>query len=127
NASPEQLARLYADASLYWHLSGYGIDETKEAYRCEHFGITIVEAMSAGCIPLVVNRGGPPEIVQQGVTGHVFESLDDLVKISDRILSSPEDDADIATLRRAAMKASKQFSSAHFTAEFLSLMEFSGR
>ncbi|QKE38173.1 class I SAM-dependent methyltransferase [Ferrovum myxofaciens] len=127
NASPEQLARLYADASLYWHLSGYGIDETKEAYRCEHFGITIVEAMSAGCIPLVVNRGGPPEIVQQGVTGHVFESLDDLVKISDRILSSPEDDADIATLRKAAMKASKQFSSARFTAEFLSLMELSGR
>ena len=127
NASSEQLARLYAEASLYWHLSGYGIDEAKEAQCCEHFGITIVEAMSAGCIPLVVNRGGPPEIVQQGVTGHVFESLDDLVKISDRILSLPDDDADITTLRRAAMSASRKFGSERFTAEFLSLMEFSGR
>ena len=122
NVSPEQLARLYAEASLYWHLSGYGVDETREAYRCEHFGITIVEAMSAGCIPLVVNRGGPPEIVRSGVTGHVFESLDDLVKISDRILSSPAGDADIAAMRKAAIDASRQYSSANFIARFLGLM-----
>lgn len=122
NISPEQLAQLYADASLYWHLSGYGVNEASEPSRCEHFGITVVEAMSAGCIPLVVNRGGPPEIVRQGVTGHVFESLADLVKISDRILSLPVDDADVAAMRSAAIDASKQFSNERFITEFLDLM-----
>jgi glycosyltransferase involved in cell wall biosynthesis len=29
----------------------------------EHFGITIVEAMSAGCVPIVHDSGGPREIV----------------------------------------------------------------
>jgi glycosyltransferase involved in cell wall biosynthesis len=29
----------------------------------EHFGITIVEAMAAGCVPVVHDSGGPREIV----------------------------------------------------------------
>ena len=124
NVSPERLARLYADATLYWHLSGYGVDEARKPYRCEHFGITVVEAMSAGCIPLVVNRGGPPAVVQDGVTGHVFESLEDLVKISERILSLPADDAGVSAMRAAAIKASGQFSSDRFIAEFRGLMGF---
>jgi alpha-1,2-mannosyltransferase len=33
----------------------------------EHFGITIVEAMAAGCVPVVHNSGGPREIVTAGV------------------------------------------------------------
>ncbi len=125
NAAPERLAQLYADASLYWHLSGYGVDEAREPHRCEHFGITVVEAMSAGCIALVVNRGGPPAIVRHGgtgVCGHVFESLDDLVKISERILSLPADDAGVTAMRAAAIAASGQFSADRFIAEFRNLM-----
>ncbi len=126
NASPERLAQLYADASLYWHLAGYGVDEASEPHRCEHFGITVVEAMSAGCIALVVNRGGPPAIVRHGVTGHVFESLEDLVKISARILSLPADDAGVSAMRAAAIEASGQFSGARFVAEFRGLMGLRG-
>lgn len=33
----------------------------------EHFGITIVEAMAAGCVPVVHNSGGPREIVTEDV------------------------------------------------------------
>lgn len=33
----------------------------------EHFGITIVEAMAAGCVPVVHDSGGPREIVTKGV------------------------------------------------------------
>lgn len=121
NASPQHLAQLYADASLYWHLAGYGVDEQSEPHRCEHFGITVVEAMSAACIPLVVNRGGPPEIVQDGMTGHVFETLEELVKTSARILSLPADDAGILAMRSAAVEASRRFSPENFIAEFLEL------
>ena len=124
NVSPQRLAQLYADASLYWHLTGYGVDEASEPHRCEHFGITVVEAMSAGCIPLVVNRGGPPETVQNGVTGYVFESLDELVEISARILSLPSNDAGIVAMRAAAIEASSQFSPEHFIAEIRDLMGF---
>jgi glycosyltransferase involved in cell wall biosynthesis len=33
----------------------------------EHFGITIVEAMAAGCVPVVNDSGGPREIVSDEV------------------------------------------------------------
>jgi len=33
----------------------------------EHFGITIVEAMAAGCVPVVHDSGGPKEIVTKDV------------------------------------------------------------
>ncbi len=33
----------------------------------EHFGITIVEAMAAGCVPVVHDSGGPKEIVDKSV------------------------------------------------------------
>ncbi len=33
----------------------------------EHFGITIVEAMAAGCVPIVHDSGGPREIVTEEV------------------------------------------------------------
>jgi glycosyltransferase involved in cell wall biosynthesis len=33
----------------------------------EHFGITIVESMAAGCVPVVNDSGGPREIVSDDV------------------------------------------------------------
>jgi len=122
NVSPQRLAQLYADASLYWHLGGYGVDEASEPHRCEHFGITVVEAMSAGCIPLVVNRGGPPETVQNGATGYVFETLDELVEISARLLVLPADDAGIAAMRAAAVAASRRYSPEQFISEIRGLL-----
>ena len=40
----------------------------------EHFGITIVEAMAAGCVPVVHNSGGPMEIVSDDV-GYRWNSI----------------------------------------------------
>ena len=78
--------------------------------------------MSAGCIPLVVNRGGPPETVTNGVTGHIFETLDELVEISARLLTLPANDAGLVAMRAAAIEASRRYSPAHFIAEIRDLM-----
>lgn len=64
NASHDYLCELYGKSSIYWHAAGYGLDQTKNPELTEHFGITTVEAISAGCIPLVVPYGGQIEIVQ---------------------------------------------------------------
>jgi glycosyltransferase involved in cell wall biosynthesis len=126
NVSPEHLAKLYGEASLYWHMAGYGVDEATEAYRCEHFGITVVEAMSAGCIALVVNRGGPPQTVDHGATGYAFETLDELVNLSSRILALPSDDEGIMRMRAAAIDASRKYAPEHFVAEVRKLLRLSG-
>ncbi|EKD80162.1 MAG: glycosyl transferase family 2 [uncultured bacterium] len=63
NASYSVLCTLYAKSKIYWHAAGYGVDEQKNPELTEHFGISTVEAISAGCIPLVVPYGGQREIV----------------------------------------------------------------
>lgn len=44
----------------------------------EHFGITIVEAMAAGCVPVVHDSGGPQETVTADV-GFRWKNIDDAV------------------------------------------------
>jgi glycosyltransferase involved in cell wall biosynthesis len=60
-----ELKRLYARSMFFWHAAGFGIDESKEPEKVEHFGITTVEAMSAGCIPVCIAKGGQKEIITE--------------------------------------------------------------
>src|SRR6266540_1694231 len=50
NPSRETYHEILGEAKVYLHLM-----------EGEHFGITIVEAMSAGCVPVVHDSGGPKE------------------------------------------------------------------
>jgi glycosyltransferase involved in cell wall biosynthesis len=67
NVSHPELKKLYQQTSIYWHAAGYGVDERKNPEFTEHFGISTVEAISAGCTPLVVPYGGQREIVKDSV------------------------------------------------------------
>ncbi len=42
----------------------------------EPFGLTVLEAMSKGCVPIVSNSGALPEIVSDGVDGILFKCGD---------------------------------------------------
>lgn len=64
NAKYGDLMDVYARAKIYWHAAGYGVDEAKNPELTEHFGISTVEAVSAGCVPLIVPRGGQVEIIR---------------------------------------------------------------
>ena len=46
----------------------------------EPFGLVLAEAMSCGTPVAALNRGAVPEIVDEGTTGRVFDSLDALVE-----------------------------------------------
>lgn len=53
----------YSKARFFWHAAGFGVNEELEPEKVEHFGITTVEAMAAGCIPVVIAKGGQKEII----------------------------------------------------------------
>lgn len=63
---------MYGKAKIFWSASGYGIDEKKEPKRVEHFGITVVEAMAGGAVPLVCFAGGHKEIISEGKDGYLW-------------------------------------------------------
>ena len=74
--------QVLARAALYWSGTGIGCAEPAEASRMEHFGISIVEAMAAGAIPLAYASGGPPEIIEQGVSGFLYRDVEQLTTYS---------------------------------------------
>jgi len=63
DASRTKLLDYYARASIYWHATGCNQDENAHPEQMEHFGIATVEAMAAGCVPIVVAKGGQKEIL----------------------------------------------------------------
>ena len=64
NISYDELRALYGRASIYWHATGFGEDEIRNPQKMEHFGISTVEAQAAGAVPVVIEKGGQKEIVE---------------------------------------------------------------
>ena len=121
DVSPNTLARLYASSSVYWHGAGFGVDTTLEPEKCEYFGVSIVEAMSAGVIPLVVNNGGPAIIVQDSWNGYCYDTEDRLIELTREILLQPE--PGLSEMRERARIRAGDFSKESFTVCWQNLLQ----
>jgi glycosyltransferase involved in cell wall biosynthesis len=62
----------------------------------EPFGLSVVEAMACGTPVIAMNRGSMPELIEDGVTGFLVESLDEAIAAVGRL-----DQIDRAACRRA--------------------------
>jgi glycosyltransferase involved in cell wall biosynthesis len=51
----------------------------------EPFGLSVVEALASGTPVIASNRGAMPELIDQGVTGFLVDSVDEAVGAIDRI------------------------------------------
>jgi len=78
NLSKAAIGDLFGRSRIFWHAAGLDVDESIHPELCEHFGISTVEAMAAGCVPVVINKGGQSEIVEHGVSGFVWNTLAEL-------------------------------------------------
>jgi glycosyltransferase involved in cell wall biosynthesis len=118
-----QLVARYRGAALYWHAAGFGEDEQRAPIKAEHFGITTVEAMAAGCVPLVIARGGQPELVTHGVDGFLWQTLDELHAWTRRLLGNEDERRRMAA---AAQASSRRFDQAHFAASLAASLSRAG-
>lgn len=95
NIEFEKLVQLYQKSKIYWHATGFEINDDKDPDKVEHFGITIVEAMSTGCIPVVCNKGGVSEIITDKENGYLWDDIDQLVKITSNICQVQQKQAEL--------------------------------
>ncbi len=112
DVSGEVLKDLYSRAAIYWHATGLGEKESKDPHLFEHFGITTVEAMSAGAVPVVIGKAGQIEIVTDGVDGFHFQNLGELVGKTMRLI---QDEALRRSLSQAAIHRAKDFAIERFS------------
>lgn len=89
-ATGAELRELYGRASIYWHATGLGENPDTQPDRFEHFGITTVEAMSAGAVPVVIRAAGQREVVEHGVSGMHWEPLVQLVCFTEDLIVDGE-------------------------------------
>lgn len=107
----EQLRTLYGESAIYWHAAGYGESAAREPVKLEHFGITTVEAMAAGCVPVVIARGGQIEVLEDGITGFHWQTIDELKEQTLRLCS---DEPLRDRMSQAAIQRSREYDRAHF-------------
>ena len=119
NAPGAVVQSLLAEATLYWHGSGLGEDPERHPERFEHFGISVVEAMAAGAVPLVYGAAGPAEIVRDGVDGLQWHDLDELAQ---RTVELTDDPVARSAFAASAMQRADDFSAAKFSTKLLDLV-----
>ncbi|RIK38354.1 MAG: hypothetical protein DCC57_20970, partial [Chloroflexi bacterium] len=109
----DRLVALYAESALYWHAAGYGESEQRDPIKFEHFGIATVEAMAAGCVPIVLGRGGQRELVEPGEDGYLWYTTGELLRHTRALVA---DTARRAQMVAAAQQSSRRFDRDHFRA-----------
>ena len=87
NLTNSELKRLYSEASIFWHACGLG---ERDPHLIEHFGMTTVEAMQNYCVPIVFDGGGQKEIVEDGISGFRFKTVEELQSYTLRVINNEE-------------------------------------
>lgn len=107
NLSYDSLRKLYGESKIYWHALGF---EEDDPTKMEHFGITTVEAMAAGCVPIVIAKGGQIEIVEHHKNGFLWTSLDELKKYTLKLIM----EVGFEQISKKAQEKAKHFSKDKF-------------
>jgi glycosyltransferase involved in cell wall biosynthesis len=105
--SRAELLKWYAKATIYWHATGYGVDQAQNPEKVEHFGISTGEAMSFGCAPVVINKGGQPEVLGEELADLLWDNQLECVDITRQLIADP---AKLLTAQHAAHRSILRFS-----------------
>ena len=120
NCSFSELMYLYRKAKVFWHATGLNEDEEYAPEKMEHFGITTVEAMSYGAVPVVINKGGQKETVDNGKSGYLWDSEEECIAYTQKVICDNELRKRMA--ERSVIKA-KKFSVEAFNAKCKRILE----
>jgi GT2 family glycosyltransferase len=111
DVSHEDLHEFYCTSSFYWHATGLNEDPERDPDRFEHFGMTTIEAMSHGLIPIVYRSGGQTEIITHEYDGYLFDTCQELIQITAQCLKMHDQDNPlIEEMRARAIHRSHDFS-----------------
>jgi glycosyltransferase involved in cell wall biosynthesis len=112
------LLSIYGKAKIFWSASGFEENEEKNPEKVEHFGISVVEAMASGSVPIVYKAGGYKEIITRE-NGFLWSSISELIKITNWNINNPPEMRNIA---RNSKKDSELYSESRFREQILKII-----
>jgi len=113
----EDLVRVVSKASLYLHPT-----------MLEAFGIPVVEALSAGTIPIVPYEGGPwQDVLEEGKIGcgFAFRDAREAIDLIRGLICSERESRRLMPMRKRGMSRALLFSPSKVALKWLSLMKAS--
>jgi glycosyltransferase involved in cell wall biosynthesis len=114
NIPGEQLEAEYVRSTFYWHATGLGRSEPEDQ---EHFGISLVEAMARGLVPIVYDSAGPRRILNKWPQLR-FKNTKELVSCQERLPNQNLDD-----LRNDIRNESLLYGESQFESSALRLLD----
>ncbi len=112
NAPINELLKNLSRAKVYLHVMPY-----------DHFGISVVEAMASGCVPVVHRSGGPwLDILggQQGEYGFGYDSAEEAAGFIDRLVNNESLRSEMAT---RTLSRAKEFDKSVFMEKIVKVVE----
>lgn len=107
NPTGRELKEAYSKSKIFIQAKGLGIDEKRYPASMEHFGMTPVEAMAYGAVPILLNKGGYKESVENGKSGFLFNTRDEAIE---KIKLLVENEKLWSKMSRKARERAKNFS-----------------
>lgn len=101
NAPYAEWLHYYKTSLLYWHAAGLGANLEEYPEATEHLGISVLEAMIVGCITFAHNSGGPKETIENGKTGFLYGTIDELVNKTAEVNARGSELQNISTAAKA--------------------------
>jgi glycosyltransferase involved in cell wall biosynthesis len=120
NPNFDDLKEIYSRSKIYWHAAGFDVDEKKHPENTEHFGMTVVEGMASGLVPVVIAKGGIPEIICDGIDGYLWKNIDELIFKTKSLIDSSQD---LEKMSEKALIKCQKFSKDNFEAGLLDLIK----
>ncbi len=110
NAPRPLVEQLLSTASIFWSATGYG-ERQDQPWAAEHFGMTTVEAMAGGCVPVVIDKAGQREIITPGVDGFRWLTPEQLMDQTAQLAGDPQlrDRLAAAAVQRSATYSDEAF------------------
>ena len=110
NCSFSMVRNILSKAKIYVHCAPF-----------EYFGVSVVEAMASGCVPIVYRGGGPyTDIIEYNKYGISFKDPHELAR---KINSLLDDDNLYKKLAEKAIRRSKIFSANNFKNKIVEIVE----
>lgn len=106
NPTLSQIHSLLSQSKIFWSATGFEVDANHPEFM-EHFGITTVEAMAAGCVPIVTDSGGHLETVRPGENGFLWHTV---AQLNSQTLSLINDENLYNQLQKTAITDSQKYS-----------------
>jgi glycosyltransferase involved in cell wall biosynthesis len=99
----DELQEWLQRARIYWHATGYGEKPDESPEKAEHFGLSTIDAAQAGAVPVVFNAGGQPEIIEHAKNGFLWNTDQELIEYTQRLMSDDALWQDLSIAARGSM------------------------